>query len=100
MSGCGTRNRGRCKCNQLLIGRRAYKETVKDGWEYEIVVTPKTLDERAFGLIRIRTDSKHAKHQSYQCFAVVRRPVAPRPKVLPAPGSPARRATPPGRQIQ
>jgi hypothetical protein len=72
-------------------------KTVKDGWEYEIVVTPKTLDERAFGLIRIRTDSKYAKHQRYQCFAVVRRPVAPRPKVLPAPGSPARRATPPGR---
>jgi hypothetical protein len=72
-------------------------KTVKDGWEYEIVVTPKTLDERAFGLIRIRTDSKYVKHQRYQCFTVIRRPVAPRPKDLPGPGSPARPVTPPGR---
>ena len=72
-------------------------KAVKDGWEYEIEVTPKTVAERAFGLIRIRTDSKYVKHQRYQCFVVVRRPVAPRPKGLPGPGSPARPATPPVR---
>ena len=62
-------------------------KTLKDGWEYELVVTPKTVDERAFGLIRIRTDSKYKKHQRYQCFAVVRRPSAPR---LATPGGPGR----------
>ena len=48
-------------------------KTVKEGWEYDLVVTPTTLVNRAFGLIRIRTDSKFTKHQRYQCFVVVRR---------------------------
>ena len=52
-------------------------KTVREGWEYELVVTPKTLDERAFGLVRIRTDSKYVKHQRYQCFTVIRRPAVP-----------------------
>jgi hypothetical protein len=49
-------------------------KTIRKGWEYELVVTPKSLVNRAFGLIRIRTDSEFAKHQRYQCFVVVRRP--------------------------
>ena len=48
-------------------------KTIKDGWEYEIVVTPKNLDERGFGLLRIKTDSKFAKHKSYQAFMAIRR---------------------------
>lgn len=49
-------------------------KTIKEGWEYEIEVTPQSMVNRAFGLIRIRTDSKYAKHQRYQCFVVIRRP--------------------------
>jgi hypothetical protein len=49
-------------------------KTIKDGREYELVVTPQSTVNRAFGLIRIRTDSKFARHQRYQCFVVVRRP--------------------------
>ena len=48
--------------------------TIKEGWEYEIVVTPKNVTQRAFGLLRIRTDCKIKKHQSSQGFLVVRRP--------------------------
>lgn len=49
-------------------------KTIRKGWEYELVVTPKSVVNRAFGLIRIRTDSEFAKHQRYQCFVVVRKP--------------------------
>ncbi|MDE0826198.1 MAG: hypothetical protein OSA48_05250 [Akkermansiaceae bacterium] len=48
-------------------------KTIKDGWEYEIVVTPESLEERGFGLLRIKTDSKFAKHKSYQGFMAIRR---------------------------
>lgn len=49
-------------------------KTLRKGWEYELVVTPQSVVNRAFGLIRIRTDSKFEKHQRYQCFVVVRKP--------------------------
>lgn len=49
-------------------------KTIREGWEYELQVTPQSMVNRAFGLIRIRTDSKYAKHQRYQCFVVIRRP--------------------------
>ena len=49
-------------------------KTIREGWEYELVVTPKSVVNRAFGLIRIRTDAEFAKHQRYQCFVVVRKP--------------------------
>ena len=49
-------------------------KTIKEGWAYEIVVTPKTVAKRAFGLLRIRTDCEFKKHQSCQGFLVVRRP--------------------------
>lgn len=48
-------------------------KTIKEGKEYEIVVTPKSLEERGFGLLRIKTDSKFAKHKSYQAFMAIRR---------------------------
>ncbi len=47
---------------------------IRDGREYELVVTPKTVERRAFGLLRIRTDSDYRRHQSYQAYVVVRRP--------------------------
>lgn len=49
-------------------------KTVKDGWEYEIEVTPKSVATRAFGMLRIRTDCEFERHQSAQAFVVVRQP--------------------------
>ncbi len=49
-------------------------KTIKEGREYEVVVTPKTVRTRAFGLLRIRTDCEFKNHQSVQGFLVVRRP--------------------------
>lgn len=55
-------------------------KTIKDGWEYEIVVTPRSLEERAFGLVRIKTDSEFERYARYQAFTVIRRggPAAPK----------------------
>ena len=47
-------------------------KTIKEGWEYEIVVTPKSLDDRAFGMIRLKTDSDLPKHVRHQAFVVIR----------------------------
>ena len=49
-------------------------KTIKDGWEYEVEVTPKSVAARAFGLLRIRNDCEFQKHQSAQAFMVVRTP--------------------------
>ena len=46
--------------------------TIKDGWEYQIEVTPKNVTTRAFGLLRIRNDCVFKKHRSAQAFMVVR----------------------------
>ncbi len=47
-------------------------KTIKEGWEYEIVVTPKTLKDRGFGMIRIKTDSDLEKHVGHQAFVAIR----------------------------
>lgn len=47
-------------------------KTIKEGWEYEIVVTPKTLKDRAFGMIRFKTDSELPKHVRHQAFVAIR----------------------------
>lgn len=57
-------------------------KTIRDGWEYELVVTPTTVATRAFGLLRIRNDCEFKRHQSAQAFVVVRRGAA---GPLPAP---------------
>ncbi|NNC88804.1 MAG: hypothetical protein HKN82_10140 [Akkermansiaceae bacterium] len=54
-------------------------KTVKEGSEYELVVTPKSTEGRAFGLIRLRTDSEFVRHQRYQCFVVIRNKPAEAP---------------------
>ena len=47
-------------------------ETVREGEEYKLTVTPKAVDGRALGMIRMRTDSKISRHQRYQAFVMVR----------------------------
>lgn len=56
-------------------------KTIEEGKSYEVKVTPKTVQSRAFGLLRIRNDCEFKKHQSAQAFMVVRTPkVEPLPK--------------------
>jgi len=56
-------------------------KTLVEGQSYEVKVTPKTVAQRAFGLLRIRNDCEFKKHQSAQAFMVVRTPrVQPIPK--------------------
>jgi len=47
---------------------------IKDGWEYEVVVTPAQDKTPAMGMIRLHTDSKSKRFQRNQIFAVMRTP--------------------------
>ena len=47
---------------------------IKDGWEYEVVVTPRQDKSPAMGMIRFLTDSKSKRFQRSQIFAVMRTP--------------------------
>ncbi|MDP0489744.1 MAG: DUF1573 domain-containing protein [Verrucomicrobiota bacterium JB023] len=49
-------------------------ETVEEGKRYKVTVTPSNTEQRGFGLLRIATDSRYRKHQSYQAFMVVTKP--------------------------
>jgi hypothetical protein len=47
-------------------------KTLEEGRRYELEVTPTTVETRAFGLIKLGTDSEYTRHQRYQCFVVIR----------------------------
>ncbi|MES2475137.1 MAG: DUF1573 domain-containing protein [Verrucomicrobiota bacterium] len=49
--------------------------TLEKGREYELVVTPKSVDGPDLSVIRIETDSRISKQKVQQAFAVVRKPV-------------------------
>jgi hypothetical protein len=57
--------------------------TVKDGREYKLTVTPKSVEKPAIAVIRIDTDAKVARQKTQQAFGVVRKgaktPVATNP---------------------
>lgn len=57
-------------------------ETLEEGRHYRLTVTPSSTAERGMGVIRVATDSKFKKHQSYQAFVVISKPTAVPPKVL------------------
>lgn len=48
--------------------------TVRDGWEYELKVTPKNMSKPAFGIFKIQTDSKIARYKNMMSYAVVKKP--------------------------
>ena len=48
------------------------RKTIEKGKAYELVVTPKAMNARALGMIRLRTDAEYKRHQRYQAFAMVR----------------------------
>lgn len=51
----------------------SYKlETVAEGKEYKLTVTPKTVEGRALGMVRMKTDSSISRHQRYQAFVMVK----------------------------
>lgn len=49
-------------------------ETIEEGKHYKLWVTPSETEVRGFGLLRIATDSKIKKHQSYQAYVVISKP--------------------------
>jgi len=51
-------------------------KTIRDGWEYEIIVTPESVASMGMGLIKLTTDAPIARYQRQQAFVCVRRPVA------------------------
>lgn len=51
-------------------------KTIDKGREYELLVTPKSMDGPDLGVIRIETDSQVEKQKTQQAFAVVRKPSA------------------------
>ncbi len=51
-------------------------KTVEKGREYELSVTPKSVDGPDLSVIRIETDSRVDKQKTQQAFAVVRKPAA------------------------
>lgn len=48
-------------------------KTIRDGWEYEIVVTPQSVDTPGMGMIKLTTDSPIARYQRQQAFVCVKR---------------------------
>ncbi|BDS07513.1 hypothetical protein NT6N_25530 [Oceaniferula spumae] len=48
-------------------------KTIRDGWEYELVVTPSDVSTPAFGMIKLTTDSAIKRYQRQQAFVCVRR---------------------------
>ena len=53
-------------------------KTRRDGWEYELVVTPKDISLPAFGMIKLGTDSSITRYRRQMAFVCVRRqPVSP-----------------------
>ena len=49
-------------------------KTIRDGWEYELVVTPVSTDGSGFGMIKITTDSPISRYKRQQVFVCVKRP--------------------------
>ena len=47
--------------------------TVREGWEYELKVTPRDMSKAAFGIFKIQTDSKIARYKNMMSYAVVKK---------------------------
>ncbi len=48
-------------------------KTIRDGWEYELVVTPQSVESMGMGLIKLTTDSEIPRYKRQQAFVCVRR---------------------------
>lgn len=56
-------------------------ETLEEGLHYRLTVIPSSTAERGMGVIRIATDSKFKKHQSYQAFVLIAKSSTALPKM-------------------
>ncbi|MES2996381.1 MAG: DUF1573 domain-containing protein [Verrucomicrobiota bacterium] len=54
-------------------------ETQKEGWNYEIAITPVNTEKPVIGIFRIETDCDVKKQRVHQCFASIRK----KPSVVP-----------------
>ncbi|PQJ28745.1 hypothetical protein [Rubritalea profundi] len=48
-------------------------KTIRDGWEYELIVTAKDTSNTSFGILKITTDSTVSRFRRTQAFVHVRR---------------------------
>jgi hypothetical protein len=46
-------------------------KTVRDGWEYEITLTPKATTETSFGIIKITTNCAIERYRNMSAFALI-----------------------------
>lgn len=46
--------------------------TIKDGWEYEVTVVPKSTESPGMGRLAFYTDCKIERHKRHQVFTVIR----------------------------
>lgn len=53
-------------------------KAIKEGWHYELSITPASTEKPAIGIFRIETDCAIKKHRTQQCFASVRKTVTSR----------------------
>jgi len=49
-------------------------KTIRDGWEYEIIITPQDVNTPCMGILKITTDAAIKRFQILQNFVCVRRP--------------------------
>jgi hypothetical protein len=49
-------------------------KTIREGWEYELVVTPTSTKTPGFGMIKITTDSPIPRYKRQQAFVCIKRP--------------------------
>jgi len=54
-------------------------KTIKEGFEYQLVVKPKDSSTPAFGMIKLTTDSLIPRYRRQMAFVCVRRQAAPAP---------------------
>ena len=48
-------------------------KTIREGWEYELVVTPTDVANPSFGMIKLTTDSSISRYQRQMAFVCVKR---------------------------
>lgn len=48
-------------------------KTIREGWEYELEVTPKNTDAPSFGMIKVTTDATIPRYKKQQAFVCVKR---------------------------
>ncbi|PID79989.1 hypothetical protein CSB20_08580, partial [bacterium DOLZORAL124_64_63] len=48
-------------------------KVIRDGWEYELIVTPQNTSQPAFGMIKLTTDAAIPRYQRQMAFVCIRR---------------------------